>query len=128
MGIMNVRIGDGCQKLKVGMGKYSLRDVRETAYKIYYAVSPVLCADLCGLSAQSLAMSIHMGRIMAIADINLYHINFRLQFLEVLTYELSIGRKKSSENSHSRVDVVNVTPSPQYFLRASSANAARFQP
>ena len=59
--------------------------------------------------------------------INLYHINFRLQFFEVLTYEISTGKKKSLENSHSRVDVVNITRSPQYFLRASSANAARFQ-
>jgi len=101
--------------------------VRETAYEIYYAVSLVLCAGLCGLSAQSLAMSIHMGRIMAIAVINLYYINFRHQFFEVHTYEIYTGKKKSLENSHSRVDVVNVTRFPQYFLRASSSNAAPFQ-
>lgn len=81
-----------------------------------------ICAD----SAQALAISVHMGGLW-LSVINLYHINFRLQFFEVLSYEISTGKKKSLENSHSRVDVVNITRSPQYFLRASSANAARFQ-
>ena len=108
--IMNVCIGHGCQKLKVGMGKYPLRDVRETAYEIYYAVSLVLCADLCGLGAIA-CDEYSYGEDYSYGC---HHINFRLQFFKALTYKISTGKKKSLENCHARVDVVNVTRSPQY--------------
>ena len=47
MRIMNVRIGDGCQKLKVGMGKYSVaRCARNGIRYLLCGVPSVMCRFL----------------------------------------------------------------------------------
>ena len=114
-------------KVEGGMGKYSVvRCLRNGMRNLLCNVPIVMCRFVRTVGAIA-CDEYSYGRIMTIAVINLYHINFRLQFFEVLTYEISTGKKKRLEIPHSRVDVVNVTRSPQHFLRASSANAARFQ-